>query len=47
MLDVAKKFAVFAIEDGEIKQKIVADIHSDNEVERFDKLKEIGVSLIK
>lgn len=46
LLDVAKKFAVYEIIAGEIKQKIIADIHSDDEAERFGKLKEIGVSLI-
>jgi predicted Fe-Mo cluster-binding NifX family protein len=46
LLDVAKKFAMYEIEDGEIKQKIIADIHPEDETQRIDKLKEIGVSVI-
>ena len=46
LLDVAKKFAVYEIDDGEIRQKIIAEVHPDDEVERFGKLKEMGVSLI-
>jgi predicted Fe-Mo cluster-binding NifX family protein len=46
LLDVAKKFAVFEIEKGEVKQKITLDIHTDDEPQRFEKLKEMGVSVI-
>ncbi|MBN2401821.1 MAG: hypothetical protein JXN64_05430 [Spirochaetes bacterium] len=46
LLDVAKKFAVYEILEGEIKQKIIADIHPEDETQRIDKLKEIGVSVI-
>jgi predicted Fe-Mo cluster-binding NifX family protein len=46
LLDVAKKFAIYEIEDDEIKQKIIADIHPEDETQRIDKLKEIGVSVI-
>jgi predicted Fe-Mo cluster-binding NifX family protein len=46
LLDVAKKFAVYEIEDGEIRQKITLDIHSDEEPERVDRLRDIGVSVI-
>jgi predicted Fe-Mo cluster-binding NifX family protein len=46
LLDVAKKFAVYEIKEGEVKQKITLDIHTDDEPQRFEKLKEIGVSVI-
>ncbi|MFH0975170.1 MAG: NifB/NifX family molybdenum-iron cluster-binding protein [Spirochaetota bacterium] len=46
LLDVAKKFAIYEIREGKIKQKIVAEIHTDDESQRIDKLKEIGVSVI-
>ncbi len=46
LLDVAKKFAIYEIEDGKIKQKLVIDIHAECEHFRVDKLKELGVSVI-
>jgi predicted Fe-Mo cluster-binding NifX family protein len=46
LLDVANKFAIFELIDGEIKQKLTIDIHAGNEPLRVDKLKDIGVSVI-
>ncbi len=46
LMDVAKKFAIFELEDGEIRQKLLIDIHADVEPYRVEKLKEIGVTLI-
>ena len=46
LLDVAKKFAIYEIEEGEVKQKMTIDIHTDYELQRIEKLKEIGVSVI-
>jgi predicted Fe-Mo cluster-binding NifX family protein len=46
LLDVAKKYVLYEIHEGEIKQKINIHIHADNEPLRIEKLKELGVSLI-
>ena len=46
LLDVAKKFTLYEIHDGEIRQKIYINIHEDNESLRIEKLKELGVSVI-
>lgn len=45
-MDVANKFAIFELEDGEIKQKLLIDIHAIAEPYRVEKLKEIGVNCI-
>jgi predicted Fe-Mo cluster-binding NifX family protein len=46
LLDVAKKFALYEVADGEIKQKLIIDIHAECEPARIEKLKELGVSVI-
>jgi predicted Fe-Mo cluster-binding NifX family protein len=46
LLDVAKKFALYELEQGEIRQKLVVDIHAENEAFRVEKLREMGVSVI-
>jgi predicted Fe-Mo cluster-binding NifX family protein len=46
LLDVAKKFALYELKESEIKQKMTIDIHTDDEPQRIDKLKEIGVTVI-
>jgi predicted Fe-Mo cluster-binding NifX family protein len=46
LLDVAKKFVVYEIDEGEIRQKITINIHTDDEPVRIEKLKDIGVSVI-
>ncbi len=46
LMDVAQKFAIFELEDGEIRQKMIVDIHVEMEPCRIEKLREIGVTLI-
>lgn len=46
LFDVAKKFVIFKIENGIIKQKLVLDINTESEAVRIDRLKELGVSVI-
>ena len=46
LMDVAKRFAIYELEDGEIRQKLLIDIHADAEPYRVEKLKEIGVNCI-
>ena len=46
LLDVAKRFAVYEITEGEIKQKITIDINTESESHKVEKLSELGVSLI-
>lgn len=46
LLDVAKKFAIFEIKDGEIRQKSVVDINAMCEPFMVDKLKDLCVSVI-
>ncbi len=46
LLDVAKKFVIFELESGEIRQKLIIDIHAEADPFRIEKLREIGVSVI-
>jgi len=46
LLDVARKFAIFEISDGEIKQKLEVDINTMCEPFMADKLKGLGVTVI-
>jgi predicted Fe-Mo cluster-binding NifX family protein len=46
LLDVARKFAIYDLVEGEIRQKLIVDVHAGNEALRVDKLKEMGVSVI-
>ena len=46
LLDVSRNFALYEIQNGDIKQKIHINIHEDSESLRIEKLKELGVSVI-
>lgn len=46
LLDVAQKFAIYEINDDEIKQKITVDINVESEPLRIEKLKELGVTVV-
>jgi predicted Fe-Mo cluster-binding NifX family protein len=46
LLDVARKFAIYELQNGEIKQKVFVDVGAESEPLRVEKLKEIGVSVI-
>lgn len=46
LLDVANRFAIYEIVDDRISQKIMVSLHDESVIQRVQKLKELGVSLI-
>lgn len=46
LMDVSNKYAIYETIDGEIKHRIDISLNAEGELQRVDKLKEIGVNTI-